>query len=187
MRRLHLIRHAPVTVDFDMPARDWPLSPEAAPLVRELAGRLAGARLRRIVVSTEGKAAGTGRILGETLGLPVEVRDGLEEHHRLVEQQAPDRSVFEANVRRFFAQPDKVVFGAESAAQALARFRRAVAAVLRETADDEAIVSHGTVITLLVAAGGDRDPMAVWSSLRLPDLITLDWPVQRPYGAQATR
>lgn len=176
MRRLHLVRHAPVVVDFAVPAQDWTLAADAAPRVHAMADSLAGARLRRIVVSTEAKALGTGRLLGEALGLPVEVRDGLEEHHRLVEQQSPDRATFEANVRRFFARPGEVVFGTESADRALARFRAAVAAVMAETGDNELVVSHGTVMSLLVADGGSATAMDVWSSLRLPDLIALDWP-----------
>lgn len=176
MRRLHLVRHAPVVVDFAVPAREWPLAAGSDHDVRDLAGRLAAIGLRRIVTSPEGKAIATGGLLATALGLPVEARSGLEEHHRLVGQQAPDRAVFEANVRRFFDRPEEVVFGTESAVGALARFRAAVAAVMDETGGDELIVSHGTVMSLLVAAGGNGTAMSVWSSLALPDLVTLDWP-----------
>ena len=176
MRRLHLVRHAPVAVDFGVPARDWPLAPGSDRGVRDLAGSLATAGLCRIVTSPETKAVATGALLASALGLPVEVRDGLEEHHRLVEQQNPDRATFEADVRRFFARPDEVVFGTESAGQALARFRDAVSAVIADTGDDELIVSHGTVMSLLIAAGGNAAAMDIWSTLRLPDHVALGWP-----------
>lgn len=181
MRRLYLVRHAPVVVDFAVPAREWPLAPDAAGGVHDLAERLAAAGLRRIVASPEDKAVATGALLATALGLPLAIREGLEEHHRLVEQQAADRAVFEANVRRFFDRPNHVVFGTESAAGALARFQGAVGALMDETGMDETgadelIVSHGTVITLLTIAGGNGEPMDLWSSLKLPDLITLGWP-----------
>lgn len=159
-----------------MAARHWRLAPDSAARVREFAGRFRPCRLRRIVTSPEPKAVETAQLLAGVLDLPTETRDGLEEHHRLVEQQTPDRTAFLANVNRFFAQPDAVVFGTESAAAAHQRFRSAVEAVMDETDDDELIVSHGTVMSLLIAAGGNGAPLDIWSSLTLPDHIALDWP-----------
>ena len=91
-------------------------------------------------------------------------------------QQTSGARAFTDNVRRFFAQPDEVVFGTESADAARVRFRSAIEAIMQETADDEFIVSHGTVITLLTAEGGNGAPMDIWSSLQLPDHVALDWP-----------
>lgn len=165
-----------MAVEFGVPAETWRLGAEAADALGETAAALAGAGLRRIVSSPEPKAEGTARILAATLGLPVETRAGLEEHHRLVAQQSPDRDVFVASVRRFFERPEEVVFGTESAAAALDRFRTAVSAVMASSAGDEAIVTHGTVMTLLLAAAGNGDAMAIWSSLALPDHVVLNWP-----------
>ncbi|MEQ8395544.1 histidine phosphatase family protein [Thalassobaculum sp.] len=176
MRVLHLVKHAPVTVDFGVPSQEWRLAPDAPARINSFAERFRNCGLHRVVASTETKATATGRIMAERLDLPLEIRDGLEEHHRLVAQQTRGAEAFAANVRRFFAQPDEVVFGAESASAARVRFRSAVETIMGETADDELIVSHGTVMTLLIAEGGNGEPMDIWSSLRLPDHVALDWP-----------
>ena len=176
MRRLHLIRHAPVVVAFGVAAREWKLAPEAAGSLGPIAAALENAGLRRIVASREPKAAGTGGLLADRLGQPLETRDGLEEHHRLAAQQNRDTAAFHAQVRRFFVEPTALVFGAETAHAALARFRAAVSGVMDEAAGDGAIVAHGTVISLLLAAAGNGPAWEIWRSLRLPDHVVVDWP-----------
>lgn len=179
MRHLHLVKHAPVNVEIGIPSDQWRLAPEADGLARTLAARFRGLDLRRVVTSPEPKAAATGRILAEELVLPAEARAGLEEHHRLVSQQSGGADAFRENVRRLFAAPDRVVFGTESADAALARFRAAVNGVMAESDNDELIVTHGTVMTLLITAGGGGDPMETWSALALPDHVVLEWPSLR--------
>ena len=76
----------------------------------------------------------------------------------------------------FFRRPDELVFGQESAAAALKRFAAAVRDLMDETEDDELVVSHGTVISLLLAQGGNGSPMELWSSLKSPDHIAVGWP-----------
>ncbi len=185
MRRIHLIRHAAVSVDLNVPAREWKLAPGADAPLASLAWSLQACGLRRIVASQEPKATATAKILATALGVPVEVRDGLEEHHRLVGQQTPSREAFVANLRRLFAHPADLVFGTESADAALRRFHAAVSAVMAGGNDDEAVVTHGTVMSLLIAAGGNGHTFDVWQRLGLPDLVTLDWPSLRVAGRPA--
>lgn len=175
-RRLHLVRHGPVEIDPNLESSEWKLAAEAAPAILELAEGLRGCGFRRIVASPQRKATATARILADALGLPVKVRDGLEEHHRPKAQQSALEAAFRAKLRRLFARPSEVVFGAESAAAALGRFRAAVSGVMAETEDDELVVSHGTVISLLAAAGGNGRAEDIWASLRLPDHLVLAWP-----------
>ena len=175
-RRLHLVRHGAVEIDLDLDSSEWELAADAAPDILELVDRLSGHGFRRIVASPQRKATATARLLADALDLPVEVRDGLEEHHRLKAQQSASEAEFRSSLRRFFAHPDEVVFGAESAVAALDRFRAAVAGVMAETEDDELIVSHGTVISLLAASGGNGRAQDIWASLRLPDHLVLAWP-----------
>jgi broad specificity phosphatase PhoE len=66
-------------------------------------------------------------------------------------------------------EPDRVVFGEESAAAALTRFSRAVEGL----GDGAVVVSHGTVISLYVAAQTGRDAFELWQSLELPDLLVV--------------
>jgi len=72
------VRHAPVTIDPDVMASDW--KREASILA--LLDSVEISRLERIVTSQEVKAKQTGELLAAHLGLPLEVRPGLEEHHR---------------------------------------------------------------------------------------------------------
>jgi hypothetical protein len=53
---------------------------------------------------------------------------------------------------------------------------------MAETGDDELIVSHGTVISLLVEHGGNGAALPIWQSLRTPDHMVLDWPSLRRIG-----
>ena len=118
-RKLHLVRHGPVNFDLNLESSKWELASEAAPGILKISGKLSGCDLRRIVASPQRKAIATARILTDALDLSMEVYDGLEEHHRLKEQQSPSEESFRSNMRRFFAHPREVVFGSESAAAAL--------------------------------------------------------------------
>ena len=69
------------------------------------------------------------------------------------------------------------MFGGETADVARERFARAVAQVLAAQASGNlAIVAHGTVITLLVAAHNDLEPFSFWKRLGLPSLVVLSLP-----------
>jgi broad specificity phosphatase PhoE len=187
MRRLHLIRHGPVLVDLRRPPSQWELEPGACEAVAKLALEARGGGLRRIVSSEETKAVQTARTLAAVLGVPVEIRPGLEEHHRLREQHIPSDDDFRKAMAGLFSRPSQVVLGTESAAAALERFHRAVHGVMAETVDDELVVSHGTVISLLVERGGNGEAMSIWRSLRMPDHVALAWPSLRRIGRGQTR
>ncbi len=82
-------------------------------------------------------------------------------------------------MRRFFASPDALVFGEETASEAGARFRAALDALLAaRPAQRLAVVSHGTVLTLLLAGPNGMAPYELWSSLALPEALVVrssDW------------
>ena len=82
MRWLHLVRHAPVEVDPMIPSSNWALASDDDTSVLKILDHLGSSRIRRVVTSQEAKARHTGLILASRLGLPMEIRDGLEEHHR---------------------------------------------------------------------------------------------------------
>lgn len=79
-------------------------------------------------------------------------------------------------MKELFARPHELVFGRETAAAALARFDAAVSAVLAAVpaADDVVIVSHGTVISLYVAAHSGVDGLDLWRRLGLPSVVVVD-------------
>lgn len=80
----------------------------------------------------------------------------------------------------FFSQPDRIVFGSESARQARERFTSAVEQAISETATgDIFIVAHGTVITLFVSYYTEQIEFSFWQSLDLPSFIVLSIPDYR--------
>lgn len=186
---LVLVRHAPTSPVSGIPPEAWSLAPGAMEESAALGFALAKLRLERegapsgpgidaVVASRELKAMATARSLAHVLGAEIGTAPGLEEHHRTAGQLL-ERSDFERTVRRFFASPDTLVFGEETAREAEARFRDAVVAVMgSRPAQRLAIVSHGTVLTLLLAAANGLDPFSFWSSLSMPEALVVsssDW------------
>jgi broad specificity phosphatase PhoE len=78
-------------------------------------------------------------------------------------------------MRQFFAEPETVVYGTESADAAHARFERAVRDVLAgHPSGPVIVVAHGTVISLLVARANGIDPFPFWAELDLPSFVVVD-------------
>ena len=104
------------------------------------------------------------------LGLQVQLSEGLRETaRRSVGWLAPEE--FDRGIRELFERPGEVVFGEESAAEALARFETAVAGVT----EPAVVVTHGTVLSLYAAARDGRDPYELWRGLELPDVVEVPW------------
>lgn len=179
-RHLILVKHATPQVDVETPAHQWRLSPEGGVGAAALADRLRAAQYAptKIVASLEPKATQTGSIIAERLRLPFATAEGLHEHDRRASGFL-STEVFAARMRDLFAQPDAVVFGTESAASALARFARAVDQVVSEETGDVVIVSHGTVMSLLVASRARVDASELWAVLGLPSYVSLELPDHR--------
>jgi broad specificity phosphatase PhoE len=173
---LILIKHAMPEIVESAPAATWRLGEAGRAATRQLAARLPFYGIGALVTSEEPKAAETGQILAETLGVSYEAAPGLHEHRR--EQVGwLGRSAFEAGVRSLFDDPNRTGFGEESGAAACARFTEAVAEVQERYPDVStlAIVTHGTVISLFCAAHDSRmDGFRLWQLLQLPAYVVLD-------------
>ena len=161
-----LVRHSVPERDARTPAEQWPLSADGRERCLALAARLAPFAPSALLSSTEPKARETAELIAPALGLVVELSDGVRETAR--------RSVgwlshadLAAGIRALFEHPHEVVFGEESAASALARFEAAVA----QLPADAVVVTHGTILSLYVAARTGRDPYELWRSLELPDVV----------------
>ncbi len=173
MTKLILVRHSAVQIEPDSPSYEWRLSAQGRSRCIELATSLAGYDPRIIVSSNEPKAMETGQILAESLAVPWHSEGDLHEHDRRGVAYYEDRVLFERVVASFFADPDELVFGRETAAEATARFDEAVRAVLAKYRTDEPgdviIVAHGTVMTLFLCQYNQHlDPFNFWCSLSLP-------------------
>ena len=174
-RRLILVRHARPEIDRAVPAAEWPLSTAGAASAAQLARRIAHDGVTRVFTSVEPKAVGTARALAAVWEVAVEEVQGLHEHER-PEAQWMSREEFESRVRELFATPAECVFGSESADAARRRFTAAVMRLLPRTHGDIVVVSHGTVMTLFVAAVAGLEPFAFWKSLGMPGAVALSLP-----------
>jgi broad specificity phosphatase PhoE len=176
-RNLILVRHSLPTIDPRTPAPEWRLSDEGRQRCERLAAELALFRPEVVVSSREPKAVETGQIVAHHLGLPCEVAPGLHEHDRRHVAPFEDVDQFQEAVASLFERPHDLVFGAETAQQALGRFAHAVeVALARHSPRNVAIVSHGTVMTLFVARATGLAPFPFWQSLGLPAFVVLSHP-----------
>ena len=177
-----LVRHAAVAVDRRVPAAEWGLSAAGRAASVVLAQRLTAHSPSLIVTSVAPKASQTGAILAECLGLELVTAEGLHEHDRTSEPFVePDE--WHAQMRRFFGEPDALVYGRETATAAADRFAAAVA----RHPDDAAIVAHGTVITLLVARHNPKlDAFEFWERFAPGAYVVVDMPGYRCDAGEPT-
>jgi broad specificity phosphatase PhoE len=165
---LLLVRHSVPELDPAVPSEEWSLSDEGRRRCSPLAERLVAFRPQVLLSSTEPKARETAELIAPALGLEVRLSDGLRETaRRSVPWLRPE--VLERGIRDLFGRPNEIVFGEESATAALTRFSAAVNGLRAPTV----VVTHGTVLSLYVAAKTGRDAFELWSTLKLPDVVQL--------------
>jgi broad specificity phosphatase PhoE len=174
MKPLVLVKHSTPEIEDTVPARDWRLSEEGRVRAERLAGILRKYKPDAIVSSVEPKAHETAHILAENLGLGYRTFEDLHEHERT---NIPfySKEDFQAMVRESFERPDELVFGNETANQALTRFGAAVDVVLdSHPGQAVVIVAHGTVISLFVSQVTGCEVFPLWRELGLPSFVVLD-------------
>jgi len=174
MKRLLLVRHSLPEMEKNKPARFWNLSKNGLVRAEKLAVKLEHYQPKILHSSPEPKAIQTARLIGKKLGLGLIVVEGLREHDR---SDSPFYSHEEFNslMQEFFAYPNELIFGKETAAQALERFRESVNSMLKHQDDEgRVIVSHGTVISLFVSWLTGENAFNIWKNLGLPSFVSLD-------------
>jgi len=173
-RKLVLVRHSLPEIVPSLPASQWRLSEEGRLRCEKLAERLALYEPAIVVTSLEPKAAETGQIAADILGVPFKTASGLHEHQRPRAGLFRIREQFEAQVARLFERPGELILGNETADQAHARFATAIAAVVgQHPAGNLVVVTHGTVLTLFVTRIVGLDPVPFWKRLGLPCFVVL--------------
>ncbi|MBW3536711.1 MAG: phosphoglycerate mutase family protein [Actinobacteria bacterium] len=172
--RLIFVRHGSPLVDVEQPANTWPLSEEGRAASARLAERLRLHAPDLFVSSAEPKASQTAYLLAVALDADFQTAEGLEEHHRSKAGYL-DKGTFDDKVRDLFRNPDKRVFGEETANQAANRFAKAVKSVQKlNPRRSLAIVSHGTVISLWLERNAGADGLVTWKMLGLPSFVVYD-------------
>lgn len=175
MNNLILVRHSEPEIQPDKPASTWRLSKRGRTKARQLAEELRIFTPASIWCSKEPKAIETAQILADSLQIPMQTTDGLEEHHRNNVPYFPTQVEFEQAVERFFRNPHELVLGDETAHQALQRFTPAIDRV-NESSETTIVVTHGTVMTLYMASVPGIEPMCFWRNLETPSFVVLTPP-----------
>jgi broad specificity phosphatase PhoE len=174
--RLLLIKHSVPAFDHDLPAAQWLLSEEGQQRCAPLAQQLAMYAPQVVVSSLEPKATETGQRVAAELDVPIVTFANLHEHER-PQAGLLSRQDFETAVADFFAQPEALVFGLETAFQAQQRFEKAITEILECYPDQTvAVVAHGRVITLFLAQKLRLEPFPLWKRLGLPSFVALQLP-----------
>ena len=171
-----LVRHSKPEIEPDKPASSWRLGEVGRRRSELLAARLRGLSPQVIWSSSEPKAAETGAIVSKAFNVPFSALDGLEEHDRRNVPFFATTDEFERAVEHFFREPARLVFGNETAEQALARFTRAIDKVISARHEDSVVVTHGTVMTLYAARVASVHHMCFWRRLGLPSYVVLTLP-----------
>ena len=175
-RKLILVKHAPPEVVPDVPSDRWTLSEKGRALCGPLAERLAAHAPSVIVSSEEPKAAETARLVAERLGAPWRTAPGLQEHDR---SNVPHlrSGEFISMVELFFRKPGELVLGRETAEQTRDRFEEALQLVIdQEDEGNVVVISHGTVIALMLEGRNVRGGFATWRAMGLPSFAALSLP-----------
>jgi broad specificity phosphatase PhoE len=173
---LLLVRHSLPEIRADIPSVQWDLSTVGRLRCEPLARKLKGYSPSVVVTSIEPKAVQTGAIVAQNLGIPALSFTGLHEHER-AEVVSGIRGNFETLLANFFAKPKKLIFGRETAEQALERFLHAMKDVfLKYPAGNTVVVTHGTVITLWTTNLVGGDPFTFWKRLGMPSMVVFSRP-----------
>ncbi|HEY5006707.1 MAG TPA: histidine phosphatase family protein [Caulobacteraceae bacterium] len=174
MAKLVLVKHAPPQIVDDVASHRWVLSEAGRGRCDWLALQLADQGVTQIYASLEPKALETAALTAVRLGLEMRPRRGLHENDRTGLGFLPMEEL-RARIERFFAEPSMLVIGTETAEAAGRRFEAAVRALQADAGDaDVAVITHGTVLTTLVARYNDVAPFAFWDSLTVPSVVVLD-------------
>jgi len=167
MTRLMLIRHAHPLVDPDVPAAQWPLSPEGREAAHALARRIDVEPDPVVATSDETKALETARIVADVTGGEVVVDARLREVSR---PWTPGG--YRALAKAWLAGHH--LDGWESQATVSQRMAGAIDDIMGSADSTALVVGHGLAVTTFLAAVTDIEPVAFWTALRLPDAWWVD-------------
>ncbi len=176
MRKVILIKHAKPLVQENVPSHDWELSEEGRNAAKRLADELKEFDPSVIFSSEEPKASQTAQILRDVLGKPMKIEPGLAEHDRGNVPMMASRE-FISLMALFFKQNTRLVLGRETAAQATRRIVTTVDELLLAHPEGNiAMVTHGTVLALLLADRAHVDGFQTWRRMALPSYAIFSVP-----------
>jgi broad specificity phosphatase PhoE len=161
--RLILVKHGKPMIEPDRPRSTWRLSDEGREAAARLAERLAPLSPASLFASAEPKAVETAEAMGAVLGLAPRIEHGFGAQ-RADENPFGTPETFEAQVAALFADPDRLVLGEETGADARSRFEAALSRHGLPGAETSVVVAHGRIITLWLSDRLGFEPFAFWSA-----------------------
>jgi broad specificity phosphatase PhoE len=182
MARLILIKHCPPQIDPAVISHRWVLSEDGQASCAWLADAMRREGVTRIYSSLEPKALETAALIAVRIGLDVCPHADLHENDR-TGLGFVSGDELEERMQHFFGSPGLLVVGNETADAARVRFLSAIRAIQHnDPAETIAVVTHGTVISLLVGMDEKTEAYEFWKSLGLPSYVVLDGRTLRPLG-----
>lgn len=171
MTHLILIRHSESRPDPDTPARRWQLTEAGRARCLHLADHLRGHALTRLASSDEPKAIRTAELLAAALSItaPLIIEPDFGETRRESAPFYADKADFRAAIHAAMRQPDQCIYGEESFTAARLRLTAALQRLASHHPHETlGIVTHGTIMSLLIAHSADRSAPEIWESLGMP-------------------
>lgn len=176
MKTILLVKHSVPEIVPAVPAKEWKLSKAGQIRCATLAEKLEPFLPDVFLSSTEPKAIETVQIVAGKFGKTFRTVPGLHEHSR-TNIGWLEKEQFESKVKEFFDAPERLVFGEETADQALARFSQAISSIESEYPNNNILVAaHGTVITLFVKQYNAIEPFPFWKHLDFTSFAVLSLP-----------
>ncbi|MBV9789841.1 MAG: histidine phosphatase family protein, partial [Chloroflexi bacterium] len=171
-------------------AEQWTLSDQGRELAQKLAALPILANLQTVWSSPEPKAQATAQPLADLHSAAFLIHPHLSELQR-GPSNLPDRETYEAAVRQAFANPTTSSGGWERACDTQQRIVTAVSEIAAQADGPVAIVSHGLILSLLVAhlRGETHVDTAEWRAIPLPALAVMDretWQLIVPFESVKT-
>lgn len=177
MPEIVFIRHSISQQEPGRSAHEWVLTPKGRAACAALAARLQPVQLACIYSSDEPKAQQTAAETASILGIPWATAADLHETRRDTVPFYPRHEDFIAVIQAAMQQPEALCFGEERFADAQQRFMLAVEALCRAHPHENfALVTHGTVLALALAAWTGQDAFALWRALKMPAYARLKRP-----------
>jgi broad specificity phosphatase PhoE len=174
MTKLILVKHSQPRISSEICSSRWVLSEEGRRRCDWLADELTSQGVSRLYTSLEPKALETAALVAVRTGLVLEPRPNVHENDRTgFGFQAAGE--LRRRLREYFARPDQITMGRETANGALQRFAKAIAHILSGgDGQNSAVVTHGTVLSLFVAHHNTIAAYDLWACLGLPSCVVLD-------------
>lgn len=176
MSLIYLIRHPHTHIDLDVPAPEWGLSDEGQAQAQHLLDAPFWAHIAAAYPSREPKSITAAKEAALTHQFPVLPRSALGEVDRTA-YVAPDEATYQAAVSALFANPDSSPHGWETARSALQRVKKEIAQLnaWHPAHESFAVVSHGLVLTLLMAdLRGEAPTLDLWRGIGFASVAVLD-------------